>query len=108
MKNSRGKMRADKARREAAGDGLRGFGTQQAKLHPVPAVPHTVAFGLSRMVAARTPMVALDYGQYSVPHRLLGQQVWVRVPELLTWGPGRSRTSVELSFWPSGAARGSG
>jgi len=52
---------------------------EQARLHPVPAVPHTVAFGLSRMVAARTPMVALDYGQYSVPHRLLGQQVWVRV-----------------------------
>lgn len=52
---------------------------EQAQLHPVPAVPHTVAFGLARAVAARTPMVALDHGQYSVPHQLLGQQVWVRV-----------------------------
>ena len=52
---------------------------ERARLHPLPAAPHTVAFGLSRMVAARTPMVALDYGQYSVPHQLLGQQVWVRV-----------------------------
>jgi hypothetical protein len=48
-------------------------------LHPVPAVPHTVAFGLARAVPARTPMIALDHGQYSVPHQLMGQQVWVRV-----------------------------
>ena len=52
---------------------------EQARLHPLPAVPHTVAFGLARTVAARTPMVALDHGQYSVPYQLLGQQVWVRV-----------------------------
>ncbi len=52
---------------------------EQARLHPLPAVPHTVTFGLARTVAARTPMVALDHGQYSVPHQLLGQQVWVRV-----------------------------
>ena len=52
---------------------------EQARLHPVPAVPHTVAFGLVRSVPARTPMVALDHAQYSVPHQLMGQQVWVRV-----------------------------
>jgi len=52
---------------------------ERARLHPLPKVPHTIAFGLSRMVAARTPMVVLDGGQYSVPHQLLGQQVWVRV-----------------------------
>ena len=52
---------------------------EQARLHPLPAVPHTVAFGLARTVAARTPMVALDHGRYSVPRQLLGQQVWVRV-----------------------------
>ena len=52
---------------------------EQDKLHPLPAAPHTVAFGLSRTVAARTPMVALDGAQYSVPHQLLGAQVWVRV-----------------------------
>lgn len=48
-------------------------------LHPVPKVPHTVAFGLARAVPARTPMVALDHAQYSVPHQLMGKQVWVRV-----------------------------
>ena len=48
-------------------------------LHPVPAVPHTVAFGLARTVPARTPMITLDHAQYSVPHQLMGQQVWVRV-----------------------------
>jgi hypothetical protein len=52
---------------------------EQARLHPVPAVPHTVAFGLTRTVAARSPMVCLDGGQYSVPHTLRGQTVWVRV-----------------------------
>jgi hypothetical protein len=45
---------------------------EQARLHRLPQVPHTVAFGLTRTVAAKTPMVAFDGGQYSVPHRLLG------------------------------------
>ena len=49
-------------------------------LHPVPKVAHTVAFGLARTVPARTPMIALDGAQYSVPHALLGQQGWVPVP----------------------------
>ncbi len=53
--------------------------TERERLHPLPADPHTVAFGLARMVATRTPMVALEHGQYSVPQQLLGQQVWVRV-----------------------------
>ncbi len=52
---------------------------EQARLHPVPAVPHTVAFGVTRTVAAKTPTVAFDGGQYSVPSHLLGQVVWVRV-----------------------------
>ncbi len=51
---------------------------EQARLHRVPVVPHTVAFGLTRTVAAKTPMVAFEGGQYSVPHLLLGGQVWVR------------------------------
>lgn len=50
-----------------------------ARLHPVPVVPHTVAFGVTRTVASKTPMVAYDGGQYSVPSHLLGQTVWVRV-----------------------------
>ena len=52
---------------------------ERAALHPVPAVPHTVAFGVTRVVPANTPMVALQGGQYSVPHTLLGETVWVRV-----------------------------
>jgi transposase len=52
---------------------------EQARLHPLPAQPHTVSFGVTRVVAARTPMVTFQAGQYSVPHPLLGQTVWVRV-----------------------------
>ncbi len=51
---------------------------ERARLHPLPAQAHTVAFGVTRTVGMRTPMVTLD-GQYSVPHTLLGQVVWVRV-----------------------------
>jgi len=50
-----------------------------ARLHPVPADPHTLAFGVTRTVPPKTPMVTYDSGQYSVPHELLGQAVWVRV-----------------------------
>ena len=52
---------------------------EQARLHPVPASAHTVAFGVARTVPPRSPMVSLDGGQYSVPHTLRGQSVWVRV-----------------------------
>lgn len=52
---------------------------ERARLHVLPAVPHTVALGVTRTVAATTPMVTFDGGQYSVPHALLGQGVWVRV-----------------------------
>jgi len=56
---------------------------EQARLHRLPMVAHTVAFGLTRTVAAKSPMVAFEGGQYSVPHILhgktmLGEQVWVR------------------------------
>ncbi len=52
---------------------------EQTRLHPLPAAPHTVALGLTRTVAVTTPMVTFEAGQYSVPHRLLGRTVWVRV-----------------------------
>jgi len=52
---------------------------ERTRLHPLPTHPHTVAFGVTRTVAAKTPMVAFDGGSYSVPHILLGQTVWVRV-----------------------------
>ena len=56
---------------------------ERARLHPVPMVPHTVAFGTTRVVPANTPMVTFESGQYSVPHQLdgrslLGATVWVR------------------------------
>ena len=52
---------------------------ERARLHPVPAQPHTVAFGVTRQVATNTPMVEFEYGSYSVPYQLRGQTVWVRV-----------------------------
>jgi transposase len=51
---------------------------ERIRLHRVPDEPHTVVFGLARRVPANTPMVTFEYGQYSVPHHLLGAQVWVR------------------------------
>ena len=51
---------------------------ERTRLHPVPAVAHTVAFGTTRVVPANTPMVTFESGQYSVPHALLGATVWVR------------------------------
>jgi transposase len=52
---------------------------EAARLHPLPAQPHTVSFGVTRVVAATAPMVTFEGGQYSVPQTLLGQTVWVRV-----------------------------
>ncbi|MEP6816436.1 MAG: IS21 family transposase, partial [Marmoricola sp.] len=52
---------------------------EQARLHPVPTDPYTVAFGLTRTVPASMPMVSFEAGQYSVPHTLLGETAWVRV-----------------------------
>ena len=52
---------------------------ERARLHPVAATAFTLAFGLTRQVPDNTPMVTFEVGQYSVPHTLLGQTVWVRV-----------------------------
>ena len=68
--------RVHRVTRRAPGDML---AEERARLHPLPVVPHTVSFGVTRVVAARTPMVTFDGGQYSVPHTLLGQVVFVRV-----------------------------
>jgi len=70
---------------------------ERAVLHPLPQVPHTVAFGLARQVPARTPMIALDGGQYSVPYTLLGQQVWVRVH-----GQGSDEKVIVVHVGPAG------
>ncbi|PCC27235.1 hypothetical protein CIK76_18640 [Glutamicibacter sp. BW80] len=51
---------------------------ERAQLHTLPAQPFTIAFGVSRMVPAKSPMISYENVQYSVPYRLLGEQVWVR------------------------------
>lgn len=51
---------------------------EQQRLHPVPSRAHTIAFGVSRRVGENTPMVAFENGQYSVPHLLMGAEVFVR------------------------------
>ena len=51
---------------------------EQARLHPVPAAPFTVALGVTRKVDALS-LVTFEAGQYSVPHELAGQPVWVRL-----------------------------
>jgi len=49
-----------------------------SRLHLLAPVPYTVAFGMTRRVGSTTAMVAFEGGSYSVPHRLGGEQVWVR------------------------------
>ena len=51
---------------------------EQPALHRIPDRAHTVTFGVSRQVPVNTPMVTFENGQYSVPHTLIGQQVFVR------------------------------
>jgi hypothetical protein len=50
---------------------------EQARLHPVAAVPFTAALGVTRKVDALS-LVTFEAGQYSVPHQLAGQAVWIR------------------------------
>jgi len=71
---------------------------ERARLHPVPALPHTVTFGETRTVAVNTPMVSYQGGSYSVPHRLLGETVWVRVH-----GAGRDERVVIVHVGDRGA-----
>jgi hypothetical protein len=47
------------------------------RLHPVPAAPFTAALGVTRRVDAMS-LVTFEGGQYSVPHQLAGQAVYVR------------------------------
>jgi len=50
---------------------------EQARLHPVPEAPFTAALGVTRKVDGLS-LVSFEAGQYSVPHQLAGQAVWVR------------------------------
>jgi transposase len=51
---------------------------ERTRLHPLPIQPFTLAFGQTRTVGRTTPMIDFQSGQYSVPHRLRGEVVWVR------------------------------
>ena len=51
---------------------------ERQHLHRVPDQPYTAAFGVTRKVPENTPMVSHDWCQYSVPHELVGETVWVR------------------------------
>jgi len=70
---------------------------EHARLHALPPVPHTVAFGTTRKVPVNTPMVTYEGGQYSVPHQLLGQTVWVR-----TYGAGAGQQVVLVHLAEAG------
>jgi hypothetical protein len=50
---------------------------ERARLHPVPVNPFTAALGVTRKADALS-LVSFEGGQYSVPHELAGQAVWVR------------------------------
>ena len=51
---------------------------EQRRLHRLPEHPYTAAFGVTRVVGANTPIVAIDQCEYSVPHEFRGETVWVR------------------------------
>jgi hypothetical protein len=74
---------------------------ERARLHPLPAAAHTVSFGPSRTAGTNTPMVTFQGGQYSVPHRLLGQLVRVRV-QVRVQGRGDSEAVVIVHIGDAG------
>lgn len=51
---------------------------EQERLHPLPAVAHTLCFGQTRRVS-RSSTVSLGGALYSVPSSLVEERVWVRV-----------------------------
>ena len=48
------------------------------RLHRIPAIAHTVVFGLSRSFPDNLTMITFENGQHSVPTSLLGLRVFVR------------------------------
>ena len=51
---------------------------ERRRLHPLPAQPYTMAFGVTRSVGQTTAIVTFEGGSYSAPSQLAGQTVWVR------------------------------
>ncbi len=50
---------------------------EQARLHPLPAVAHTVCFGQTRKVSWQST-ISVGGALYSVPSRLVDERVWAR------------------------------
>ena len=75
---------------------------ERARLHPVPALPHTITFGETRTVAVNTPMVSYQGGSVlGAAHACSGETVWVRVH-----GAGRDERVVIVHVGDRGADRG--
>lgn len=53
---------------------------ERARLHPLPASPHTLCFGETRRVS-RQATISVGSAVYSVPHELIGERVWARAHE---------------------------
>jgi hypothetical protein len=73
------------------------LGEEQARLHPLPAHPFTLAFGETRTVGQTTPMIAFQGGSYSVPHVLGGRRCGCAPTARRSWSStsarkGRSRS----------------
>jgi hypothetical protein len=51
---------------------------ERARLHPFPAVAHTVCFGQTRRVC-RQSTISIGSAIYSVPSELVDERVWARV-----------------------------
>lgn len=51
---------------------------ERRRLHPLPDEPYTVAFGITR-IADEESTIRFGSARYSVPHKLVGERVWVRV-----------------------------
>jgi hypothetical protein len=51
---------------------------ERSRLHPLPAVPHTVCFGQTRRVC-RQSTISVGGAIYSVPSALVDERVWARV-----------------------------
>jgi hypothetical protein len=51
---------------------------ERARLHPLPAVPHTVCFGQTRRVC-RQSTISVGGAIYSVPSALVDERVWARI-----------------------------
>ncbi len=51
---------------------------ERARMHPLPAVPHTVCFGQTRKVGWQST-ISVGGALYSVPSKLVDERVWARV-----------------------------